>query len=289
MNPPWATDDPDRRRRGALLLAGGALLALGAYATLVEPRWLKLTRKRLHLPGLPPALGGLRIALITDLHAGPLTPLSVIRRARAMAMEARPHLVALTGDLADRRRVDVRRALAALEGLDAPLGAYAVPGNHDHVAAGIEAWRRAVDEHPTIHDLTNRYVLIETGRGRICVAGVDDLEEGAPDLTLPPPQERDVTVLLTHQPDVADRIPPGCREVDLVLAGHTHGGQIRLPGLGPVKRKSSRYDEGPHERPRTLVYTSRGVGTALLPVRFGARPEVVLLTLVASAGEHPDR
>lgn len=284
MEPAASTHESHRHGLGAALALGGALLALGAYAILVEPRWLKTTRDRIRLPGLPPSLAGLRIALLTDLHAGRFTPLSVVRRATAMVMEARPHLVAVTGDLAGGRRVGFDRALKALDGLSAPLGVYAVPGNHDYVGAGIAAWRRAVRDHPTIHDLTNRYVLLETERGRICVTGVADLEQGAPDLSLPPAEARDLTILLAHQPDYADLLPGGRTEVDLMLAGHTHGGQIRLPGLGPLKRKSATYDEGPQLRPRTCVYTSRGVGTSLLPLRFGARPEVVILELVESRG-----
>jgi uncharacterized protein len=117
---------------------------------------------------------------------------------------------------------------------------------------------------------------------------VDDLGEGTPRMEgLPPPEQRDVTLLLSHNPDQAERARSSCDAVDLVLSGHTHGGQIRLPWLGPVARPNgtpNRFDHGLERRPWTQVYTSRGVGTVHLPVRFFCRPEVAVLRLAGSRG-----
>jgi uncharacterized protein len=263
---------------GALLAGAG----LAGYATLVEPRWLKLRRVTIHVRRLPRQLEGLRIGLLTDLHAGSGTPLSLIRRASRMVMRERPDLIALTGDFASDDAGNFRGVLAALDTLRAPLGVYAVPGNHDHIV-GIEQWHRDVGAHPTIQDLTNAAIMREVAGARLCIAGVDDYYEGDPQLeVLPPPDERDLTILLAHSPDQAERARRTHDRVDLVLSGHTHGGQIRLPWLGAIVNSADHemlYDEGLRRRPWTQVYVSRGVGTVHLPVRFWCRPEVSLLTL----------
>jgi uncharacterized protein len=268
--------------RGLLAAGAAAAAALAGYAVFVEPRRLERTHPRIHIRGLPRDLEGFRIALLTDLHAGRLTPPSVLRRAVRTAMDAQPHLIAITGDLLDRRRQDMARALRALNGIAAPLGVYAVPGNHDHVSIGLADWRQAIAAHASIIDLTNHSVTMQVGEAMLCVAGVDDLEEGEPELVLPPPAARDVTILLAHQPDQGERTRRAVDQVDLVLSGHTHAGQIRLPGIGAVERKSEIYDEGLRRRPWTQVYTSRGVGTTALPLRFGARPEVAIIELTGA-------
>ncbi|HEX2201910.1 MAG TPA: metallophosphoesterase [Longimicrobium sp.] len=267
----------------AATLGAGALL--GAYAFLVEPRWLQVTRTRVHVRGLHPDLEGFRVALLTDLHAGDGTPLSLIRRACRLAMAEAPHLVALTGDLADDDAGTFAPVLGALRGLEAPYGVYTVPGNHDHIV-GIETWRRDVAAHPNLIDLTNEARLLDVGAARLCVAGVDDLSFGRPTLDpLPPPERRDFTLLLAHDPDQAERARRGYDAVDLIVSGHTHGGQVRLPVVGALKNPSENddlYEQGLRRRPWTQVYTSRGVGTVHLTVRFLCRPEVAVLTLTGA-------
>ncbi len=259
--------------------------ALGAYAFLVEPLWLQLTRPRIHVRGLHPGLEGLRVALLTDLHAGEGTPLSLIRRACRMAMAERPDLIALTGDFAADDAEGFQGVLAALGELEAPLGVYAVPGNHDHVV-GIDTWRRQVGAHPRIADLTNAAVLREVNGARLCVAGVDDYSLGDPRMeVLPPPEARDFTLLLAHDPDQAERARRAHDRVDLVVSGHTHGGQVRLPWVGALRNPAQRddlYEEGLRRRPWTQVYVSRGVGTVHYPVRFLCRPEVAVLELTGA-------
>ena len=269
----------------ALAAAGAAARALGVYAFLVEPRWLEVTRTRIHVRGLHPELEGFRIALLTDLHAGEGTPLSLIRRAARLAMRERPHLVALTGDFAADSARDFRGVLGALSGLRAPFGVYAVPGNHDH-EVGIGTWHRDVEARPGMVDLTNEARLLEVGGARLCVAGVDDFSRGAPTLAeLPPPERRDFTLLLAHDPDQAEHARRSYDRVDLIVSGHTHGGQVRLPFVGAVEnpaRNAGLYEEGLRRRPWTQVYVSRGVGTTRIPVRFLCRPEVALLELTGA-------
>ena len=267
-------------------LLGGALAGiagLGAYAFLIEPRWIEVTRPRIRIPELHPALAGLRIALLTDLHAGGGTPLSMVRRAVRLAMAESPDLVAITGDFAADDAPGFADVLQALSGLRARFGVYAVPGNHDYTV-GIEQWHRAVRSHPQITDLTNATRTLDVDGARLCVAGVDDFYEGAPrPEVLPLPGERDFTLLLAHGPDQAEHL---CREddaVDLVLSGHTHGGQVRVPFVGALINSAKHdelYEAGLQRRPWTQVYTSRGLGTIHLPVRFMCRPELAILELV---------
>ncbi|CAN5755928.1 hypothetical protein BH23GEM6_BH23GEM6_27750 [soil metagenome] len=273
----------NRANRRTLIAGALGAGALAAYAFLVEPRWIEVTRTRVHMRSLPEPLEGLRIALLSDLHAGEGTPMSVIRRACELVMREAPDLVAITGDLISDDAEAFKPVLDALSGLTAPLGVYAVPGNHDH-AVGIGKWQREIGEHPVIRDLTNRAVLQEVAGARLCIAGVDDLSSGDPTLNdLPPPDRRDATILLAHDPDHAERARRTYDSVDLVLSGHTHGGQIRLPLIGALRNPSSdMYEEGLRRRPWTQVYVSRGVGTIHLPARFLCRPEVAILELTAS-------
>lgn len=264
--------------------AAGAAAGLAAYAVLVEPRWLRVDRRRIHIRWLPAALEGLRVGLLSDLHAGSTTPDSVIRRAVRALVEEDPDLVAVTGDLVDRDP-DLLPAMAdLLAGLRPPLGIYTVPGNHDHLA-GIFQWRAALARHPHLRDVTNHSVLLHRAGACLCIAGLDDDREGHPELRLPPVAHRDLTILLAHSPDQAERLRRDEDCVDLVLSGHTHGGQIRLPGLkAPVNsaERDDLYEAGVRRRPWTQVYTTRGVGNAGIPARLFSRPEVSLLTLTSA-------
>jgi uncharacterized protein len=258
----------------------GAAAAIAAYALLVEPRWLHVKRTRIHIRHLPPALEGLRIALLSDLHVrGPRTP-ALVRRAVAATLRVRPDLIAVTGDLAEDEP-GLLAVLDALMPLHAPMGVFAVPGNHDH-ALGMDTWRRAFDARTAIQDLTNRHVLARANGAVVCIAGVDDYFRGEPALALPAPEDRDFTILLAHSPDQAESSRRSYDAVDLILSGHTHGGQVRFPVLGAPVSSAARpdlYDDGLRRRPWTQVYTSRGLGTSNLPIRFLARPELALLHL----------
>jgi uncharacterized protein len=275
--------------RGVALGAAAAAGGLAAWAALVEPLWLEVRRSRIHVRGLHPDLEGFRVALLSDLHAGEGTPLWLVRRACRLAMRERPHLVAVTGDLTSDRWRSFRPVLRALRCLAAPYGVWAVPGNHDHVV-GIARWRRELEAHPVVRPLVNEAHLLPAGRAALCVAGVDDLSQGTPRLEmLPPPAKRDFTLLLAHDPDTAERARRTFDAVDLVVSGHTHGGQVRLPFMGPVLNPSrgETYDQGLRRRPWTQVYVSRGVGTVHLPVRFLCRPEVAVLELTGAPRPTP--
>ncbi len=160
---------PQSTRRllwAAMLAAGG----LSAYALLIEPRWLQVKRSQIYVHTLPTALSGLRIALLTDFHAGGGTPLSLVRRACQKAMAEHPDLIALTGDFVTDYATSFDAVLDVLACLAAPLGVYAVPGNHDY-RVGIDTWQRQFTKAPGIHNVTNRAIIRLVHGRRLCIAG----------------------------------------------------------------------------------------------------------------------
>lgn len=233
------------------------------------------------MPRLPPAWAGLRIAHLTDLHLGRLVSLDRIDQAVTAARGARPDLAVVTGDLVTDDVTRIRLVLQAVAGIGAPFGVLAAYGNHD------ARWARRADAVDQAHRagvellVNDRRVLRRDGAA-ICVAGVADPVRGQPDLQaalagVPAVVPR---ILLCHNPDYAEALP-GEPRVDLMLSGHTHGGQVRLPLLGPpiLPIHHRKYAAGLVRGPRCPVYVSRGIGVIGLPVRLNCRPELALLTL----------
>jgi predicted MPP superfamily phosphohydrolase len=280
----------------AALAAGaiGGAVGAAAWALLVAPYRLRLTRVRAPVRELPAALDGYRIAVITDLHHWPGIARGHVAQAVQLANAAEPDLVVLLGDFSVSFQHLSRRASAwlydhALPELTAPLeslrardGVLAVLGNHDHYA-GVE---RTVRWLPTVGArlLRNDGVVIERDGARLVVGGVDDWFEGTVDpwggcRGLP---EDVPTVVLSHVPDAVLALDTA-RRVDLVLAGHTHGGQYVVPGYGaPVtwsRVATRRHAAGWVPNPRAPLYVSRGVGVQS-PGRVFAGPEVVIVELV---------
>jgi hypothetical protein len=241
-------------------------------------------RETLALPAWPAALDGLRVALLSDLHAGvPHATLDSVSRSVEAVRAERPDVVCLLGDFIDRsatftRPVDPDALATRLAALEAPRGVVAVLGNHDWYAGG----RRIADAVqgagvPVLEDQARA-----AGEG-LWVAGVaDERTRGADiDRALEPVPDDAAVLLLSHDPDVFPVVPP---RVALTLSGHTHGGQVGIPGLRRPfvpSHYGERYLRG-HvvERGRHLDVSS-GVGTSGLPVRFLCPPEVVILTLRA--------
>jgi hypothetical protein len=270
-------------------------------------RGLIIAEGDVELAGLPPALDGLRILLITDLHLGPFLSSSGLAAVLDRLSTLDFDLLLYGGDFATSRVEDVTPSLDALRGLRAPLGAFGVLGNHDHYTGEPERLGREI-ETAGIRLLENRSEVVERNGGALALAGIDDLLMGAPDLER---ALRDVpaglpTILLSHHPDIL--FDAAERGIPLVLSGHTHGGQIRVPGL-PVIVRMSRYrlDEGryrvargresdpegdPKGKPEgdpegrgtgvTEIVVSRGLGAVGVPLRVACPPEVVLLRLRAT-------
>ena len=210
-------------------LGGLGLGGLGAFVE--ESSRLSVERVLAPTRGLKSGLEGLRVAVLSDFHLYPFTPLAFLKRAVEEANGLRPDLTVLLGDFVDGT-LEAMDELAPLLGtLNAKLGVFGVLGNHDHRKGARRVEERLVREG--INVLTNRGVLLEWGDASFHLAGVDSIS-GRFDLrsALSGARENEVTLLLAHEPDVADAARSDGR-VSLQLSGHSHGGQVRLPGLGP--------------------------------------------------------
>lgn len=263
-----------------------AALAAGATAAAYwiawhEPRRLVVTERTIHPPRWPPSLDGLRVGLISDLHAGMgHTRPARVREVVELLNAQQPNLICLLGDYLDstylgRGRADPGEIASELARLRAPLGRFAVLGNHDWRAAGAAMGVALRDAGLTV--LEND----AAPAGELWVAGLADMRMRLPDVdaTLRDLPEDAPVLLLTHDPDLFPEIPP---RVSLTLAGHTHGGQVDVPLLRLLvipSRHGVRYLGGHVEEEGRQLFISTGVGTAGLPVRFRRPPEVVILTL----------
>jgi hypothetical protein len=271
------------------------LAALAAYAFVIEPARLVVRRVDVPITDLPPELNGLKIGQISDLHRGPMMPRRRVERAVALMAAESPDLVALTGDFVSYRSGYATEYPEILAPLRPQLGSFACIGNHDHWADpdGITEALQAAGA--TV--LRNQNQVVTVDRRQLCMIGIDDIgrsglsahsAEAADDLPAAlagsPPSDV-IRILLVHNPDFVMG-PAFARAMvhsptHLVLSGHTHGGQVRLPLIGAV-RLPSRYKHmfggGLVQVAGTQVHVSRGAGSSL-PIRFNCPPEVNVLTL----------
>ena len=271
--------------RNRLLSVAAAGVAWGLY----ESQWVQRIVRSVPITGLDPALDGLRIGHLSDLHVGaPGLNTRALARGVDLIRQVEPDLIVISGDLRARRSGDaaLRRSLALL---DAPLGAFAVLGNHDH-ADGLDPFADGaalsdLDGTP-VRLLRDQTVTIETRGARIHLGGLDprtyeaDEEERGAGLV---DRTAELRILACHFPRVLDRVKPG--EWQLILSGHLHGGQLCVPypgGRFRLAHLSRDYLEGVYVRDGTAMHLSRGLGTTFVPFRFAARPEVTLLELHAA-------
>ncbi len=261
------------------LLKGGAAAGLGlatgalAHGYVYERHHLELTRETLNVSGLPSALAGLRIGLLTDLHRSDTVPQELIVRAVQMMMSEAPDLIVLGGDYVTwGNRRFVAPVAEAVAPLSAPHGVYAVLGNHDDDrdmpaalgSAGIVVLRDARTR------LTIRGETLD-------LAGIRYWTRRPGDIARVLRGASPNAILLAHNPlRLAEAASLG---VPLVLSGHTHGGQIVLPGIGAVAARAFPVIAGRGRREGTEIFVSRGIGTVYVPVRLNCPPEVAVLTL----------
>jgi predicted MPP superfamily phosphohydrolase len=279
----------DRRATAAIATAGAAALGAAAWATLVEPRRLRVREVGVDVPGWPEPLADLRVALVSDLHAGaPHVDERRVGRVVDAVNAARPDVVALLGDYVDPEvalgeRVEPEAVAERLGRLEAPLGVFAVLGNHDWLEDG-ERVRHALREQ-RIEVLENDTASVDLAGQVLWVVGLADAITRTPDVSTPfalVPESAPL-IVLTHDPDVFPKLPD--RPL-LALAGHTHGGQVNIPVVRDKVTPSmygDHYAGGLFEEGERVMYVSRGIGTSSFPIRFGAVPEVVMLTLAGSA------
>jgi uncharacterized protein len=293
----------NRRRflQGTAAIAATGAVAVSADALLVEPRNVVVNRVEVHLRRLPEAFDGFTIAQLSDFHYDERFSAATIRSAVEIANKLQPDLTVLTGDfvtepvLAHRRHINLREAAntaepcgAILNKLKAEFGVMSVIGNHDGNTDPDRVKVLLRDQGlPVMYDEAK---AIERAGKRIWVAGLDDNPDDTdirPALKGIP--ENEFVIVLVHEPDVADFISQ--YPVDLQLSGHSHGGQVRLPLIGPtyLPRLGRKYPRGLRRVGRLTLYTNVGIGTMGLPIRFNCPPEVTLLTLrTAAEGSSPE-
>lgn len=258
----------------------GSVVAGGVYPWL-EAKWCRLTRQTVAIPNLPTAFDGTTIAYLSDVHHGPFVPSAYVRSIVAMTNSLNPDLVLLGGDYSHHGNRYVAPAHADLARLRARVGRYAVLGNHDSWD-GLDDSIASLDA-ARIPLLRNRGIWIERGGSRLRIAGVGDLWTDQVELAAAIGAEttdRDAVILLSHNPDVAEHADDS--RIGLMISGHTHGGQVVIPGFGaPIVPTAfgQKYVQGLVQAPRCQVYVGRGVGTVTPPVRLLCRPEVVWITL----------
>jgi hypothetical protein len=277
--------DLSRRRFLQTAATGAAMLPLGTTAFgIVQARGpARLAEVDVKIEGLARDLNGLRIAQLTDIHYGPFLGARDLERAVAMANEARPHLTVVTGDLITRRGDDLEGCLRILAGLRADAGVLGCHGNHEIYARVVEQ-ATAGAARRGIRILRADRAGLRFGEARLNVAGYDYQRinshylPGAEKLV----EDGAVNLLLSHNPAV---FPQAAKAgFDLVLAGHTHGGQINVEILSEnvsVARIFTPYVKGMYESGGARMYVSCGLGTVAVPVRLGAPPEVTIVRLCA--------
>ncbi|RXT06480.1 metallophosphoesterase [Ammoniphilus sp. CFH 90114] len=269
--------------KGFKFFAGllGLISIPSVYTVWGERFWFKVNEVTLTFPDLPKPIDGLRIVHFSDLHVDHFFSSSHIEALVELIQQQKADLICFTGDLMDEDGSNLLPSVAALADLEAPLGKFAVVGNHDY-RTDISEVMKAL-EHTHFQVLMNQHHLFEVHGQKFALAGVDDALRGRPDLAqaLDGLDSNVFTILLSHVPDYA--LITKEYPVHLQLSGHSHGGQIRLPFIGPVltPRGAKYFVDGHVHVPEShlQLYVNRGVGTTILPVRFLCRPEVTVLNL----------
>ena len=273
--------------RGALLVVGGLIGTL-AVAGYFGSRYLVVRRMEFAFPDLPAAFDGMTIAQLSDLHVGPHTPAGFLARIVRVVEEAKPDLVAFTGDQVDDHDVDVGRFGEVFGHLRAPLGVYAIAGNHD-VYAGWDGVRAGM-EKVGMRVLVNDAEPVKRGADELWIvgtgdpAGMQNFGGARPDVA--PDVQRSLakvpagafTLALAHNPALWPALAQ--RGVHMTLSGHTHHGQISIPALKwSLASPFLEHARGSYERERSKLYINPGTNYWGIPLRLGAWPEVTVVTL----------
>lgn len=251
----------------------GSATAGLTYGAAFERHRIGMTSTALPVAGLPPALDGLRISLITDIHHSRIVPAGDVVQAIKLAMSARPDLIVLGGDYVTfGDRAFVGPVAELLGSLQAPHGVFAVLGNHDDdrdMAAALAAKQFTV--------LKDQRTQVTIRNETLTLAGIRFWTRRAENIARVVNGAEGTVLLLAHDP--RRLVEAANLKLPAVLSGHTHGGQIILPGVGAIARRSFPVLSGLGQQGDTSIFVSRGVGTIYVPVRINCPPEVALLTL----------
>lgn len=268
-------------RRAALntLLAGGVGTTIGgaAYGLAYSRHQIEVVRASVQVSGLPPALDGLRVGLITDLHHSEMVPAQDIVRAASLMMAEQPDIIVLGGDYVTwGDRSYVVPCSEALGSLQAPFGVYGVVGNHDDdrdmpaalISYGYEMLR---DARTTVAVRGEKLDLVGLRYWTQRPRDIARLMRGA----------QGTVILLAHDPRRLTEA--AALDIPLVLSGHTHGGQVVLPGVGAIAARKFPVVAGAGRRDNSSIFVSRGVGTVYVPYRLNCPPDVSVITLKSRA------
>ncbi len=261
-------------------LSGSALL-VGSYPVFIERYAFQVNTYQIPIPNLPPKFHQFTIAQLTDLHYGFLMPMMAVEYIIHTINDLQADVVVCTGDYVDEVNMsqEIDAVWPQLMKLRARHGVFSVLGNHDHWADTDRSlyWLKKSGQ-----DIRHQAVAIQRGDEKLWIGGAGDYWEDVLGIDMAfqnvPPEE--CKILLAHNPDSADT--PFQSRVDLMISGHTHGGQVIVPGIGapilPVYNK--RYSSGFIPTDQTNVFISRGLGWSILPVRFNCFPEIAVLQLM---------
>ncbi len=289
----------------ATLFGGTVMSGVGtAYATVIEPRWIEVTRLDINLPRWPTALTHLTIAQLSDLHLGEYVDVDNIRHAVEITNQLGADLVLLTGDFVYHSEAHSVLCAQELAALGSRYGVYAVLGNHDIWTDGDYVANQLTTVG--IRVLHNEGLALEIRGERLWLLGIEDTgytgfvgssfddfqsrwqgRANALAHLLDPIPDPEPRLLAVHNPDFTEMLLPG--QIDLALCGHTHGGQVKLPFIGAPVLPScwgQKYAGGLVQSPGSLVYVNRGIGLIWPPVRFNCRPEITVLRIKPTQAGH---
>ncbi|EJP91615.1 metallophosphoesterase [Bacillus mycoides] len=267
-------------------------VSLYFYATEIERRLVTVTWNEIEAPTIPKEFNNKKILQFSDLHLGPDFTLKQLENLVEKMNELHPDIVVFTGDLIDKfgsYSAEREEAKVILQKIKAPLGKYAVFGNHDRGGGGSLFYKKYMEE-AGFSVLVNEVQKIKGENGKyITISGLDDFLLGKPqiDSTLKNLRQQDFNMLLIHEPDVVDKVSR--YPVDFQMSGHSHGGQVQIPFVGPLitTKLAESHVEGMYElegKSKLLhLYVNRGIGTTRMPVRFLSVPELSLFVLKQSS------
>ncbi|MDP4086225.1 MAG: metallophosphoesterase [Bacillota bacterium] len=272
---------------GALLTSFGVTSGGYIYANQIEPTLLDIKEIPISHPLIPKSFNGLKIIQFSDIHLGFQYTLRQLKRLVKQLNSLQPDIVLFTGDLMDdpKNFKESDKISPILKEIHATKGKFCIYGNHDHGGYGSSLYKQIMKDSDFTLLLNEAKPIKQTDGSSIYLIGIDDAMLGMPDLALAIEKlpKNAFTILLSHEPDLADHV--SSYNINWQLSGHSHGGQVKIPFIGPliIPPFARKYPEGHYTIGKTLnLYVNRGIGTTRLPFRFMAKPELTIFSLKSS-------